>query len=640
VISSNSSSSRKSSRSNATSAQLRIALAGNPPVVSIERNAEVEQAFWNAIGRNIAPGATTRVDDHEIYVPLDLFLGSRNWLGQALGTYNSDANISDEVLSLLRRGDDERDEVTRLLRSAATPLAESEVADLLRAGGFKRRLKDFQLRDLAVILSLSHGANFSVPGAGKTTVAYATFAAERVRERVSRLLVVAPLSAFDAWFEEAGECLEPPPNVRRFGERVLPGTDVLLVNYQRLAARYDRIAAWVQAAPCQVILDEAHRMKRGRSGEWGSACLRLAHLAVRRDILTGTPAPQHPNDFAALLDFVWPQQSGRILPRAARQTNPPDDVMSEVSRRLQPLFARTKKDELGLDDPDLKVEVVHMKPLQAEIYQALRTRMRSVVQATARDRVAFGDMGSVVMYMIEAATNPALLASAVGGQPSPTQWPPNPIPAGSSLAERVLHYSEHEVPRKFEVLAAMVAANAAAERKTLVWSNFIANLIDLAERILAPYAPAVIHGGVPSGELTAAVITRESELQRFREDPRCQVLIANPAAMSEGVSLHHACHDAIYVDRTFNAGHHLQSIDRIHRLGLPAGTDTRITFLVSAGTIDETVDDRVRVKAERLSEMLSDPNLVTMALPDEDAYGSWVDADDIDALFAHLSGDS
>jgi SNF2 family DNA or RNA helicase len=573
-------------------------------------------------------------------VPLDLFLGARNWLGQALSTYSCDAEISDDVLELLRRGDEEREEVARLLNAEATTLAEDELRALLAAGGFVRALKHFQLRDLELILSLSHGANFSVPGAGKTTVAYATFAAERARGRVSRLLVVAPLSAFDAWLEEAAECINPAPKVRRFEERVPAGTEVLLVNYQRLAARYDTIASWVQEESCHTILDEAHRMKRGRNGEWGAACLRLAHLAVRRDVLTGTPAPQHPNDFAALLDFVWPQQSARILPRAARQTNPPDDVMQEVSRRLQPLFARTKKDELGLKDPDLKVEVVHMKPLQSEIYQALRTRMRSVVQATARDRLAFADMGSVVMYMIEAATNPALLAPAIGGQPSATQWPPVPIPAGSTLAERVLHYSEHEVPRKFEVLAALVAANARRGRKTLVWTNFIANLRDLAERVLLPYSPAVVHGGVPSVDPAPGVVTRESELERFRTDDRCQVLIANPAAMAEGVSLHHTCHDAIYVDRTFNAGHYLQSIDRIHRLGLPPGTETRIRFLVSAGTVDDTVDDRVRVKAERLSQMLSDPNLVTMALPDEDSYGSWVDDDDFDALFAHLSSGS
>jgi len=128
--------------------------------------------------------------------------------------------------------------------------------------------------------------------------------------------------------------------------------------------------------PTRVILDEAHRMKRGRSGEWGSACLDLSHLAVRRDLLTGTPAPQHPTDFIALLDFLWPHQATQILPRAAQQVNPPDTVMADVSRRLRPLFARTRKDELGLDPPTLQVELVEMKPLQAEIYAGVRHHRR------------------------------------------------------------------------------------------------------------------------------------------------------------------------------------------------------------------------------------------------------------------------
>ena len=115
------------------------------------------------------------------------------------------------------------------------------------------------------------------------------------------------------------------------------------------------------------------------------------------------------------------------------------------------------------------------------------------------------------------------------------------------------------------------------------------------------------------------------------------VLLANPAAMSEGVSLHHECHDAVYVDRTFNAGQYLQSLDRIHRLGLPPGIDTTMTFLVCTDTIDEVVDDRVRTKADRLATMLRDPDLVTMALPDDEDYGEWIEVVDLDALLAHLS---
>jgi SNF2 family DNA or RNA helicase len=182
----------------------------------------------------------------------------------------------------------------------------------------------------------------------------------------------------------------------------------------------------------------------------------------------------------------------------------------------------------------------------------------------------------------------------------------------------------------------MIADNARQGRKTLVWSNFIANLEELAKRVLAPYEPALIYGAIPSSPKETDFVTRESEISRFRHDERCKVLLANPAAMSEGISLHQECHDAIYLDRTFNAGQYLQSIDRIHRLGLKRDVETRITFLLTSGTIDEAIDRRVRLKADRLSQMLSDPNLVIMALPDADDYGEWVETNDLDSLFSHL----
>src|ERR1039458_4341723 len=51
--------------------------------------------------------------------------------------------------------------------------------------------------------------------------------------------------------------------------------------------------------------------------------------------------------------------------------------------------------------------------------------------------------------------------------------------------------------------------------------------------------------------------------------------------------------------------------------GMSPDQDTQITFLVMSNTIDEVVDGRVREKAERLGDMLNDPDIVTMALPDE-----------------------
>ena len=601
------------------------------------RSVNVPAALWNSLGRNIAAGQTRTDIDGSLRVPVGRFLASRNWLGQALTTHACAVDIAPDLAALLERGSAERAEIDALMKAPRATAAHTDLASDLMAAGFKRDLKPFQYRDLAHLLALSHGANFSVPGAGKTTVAYALHALERGRGRVSRMLVVAPLSAFAAWGDEMGECFTEPLRVARLTERGALRADVVLVNYQRLATSYEQIVGWVIDSPTHVILDEAHRMKRGKVGEWGRACLDLAHLATRRDILTGTPAPQHPSDFIALIDFIWPHQSTRILPEAARRAEPPPTTMSAVSARLSPLFTRTTKAELDLKAPDRRVEFVTMKPLQGEIYDALRTKMRHATNVHPRDRAKWGQMGEVVMYLLEAASNPALLARAVTGADGVNlQWPSLAIPPHSDLGEKVLHYGQHEVPAKFEKLITMVAANASGGRKTLVWSNFVGTITTLAEELLVPYGPAVVHGAVPSAAEDVEYTTREGELRRFREDPDCFVLLANPAAMSEGVSLHHQCHDAIYVDRTFNAGQYLQSVDRIHRLGLAPGTETRIRFLVSRDTVDETVDERIRTKAERLSVMLSDASLVTMALPDEEAYGEWVEPDDLDLLLQHL----
>ncbi|MHB2001654.1 MAG: SNF2-related protein [Solirubrobacteraceae bacterium] len=604
-------------------------------MLSVDAEASVE--MWNALGRNISPDRAQLLDDRHLSVPIERLLVSRNWLGQLLTTYGCALDVTLAVQELLDRQDRERQHVDEALAGQIEP---ADFAASLQASRFIRDMRAFQQRDLAQLLALRHGANFSVPGAGKTTVAYALYETLRQREHVEQLLVVAPISAFDAWETEADICLDPTPVVKRLDRRPAARAEVVLVNYQRLSGRrFDHIAEWVQRRPTHLILDEAHRMKRGRRGEWGAACLDLAQLAVRRDVLTGTPAPQSAADFVALLDFLWPEQSRRIVPQSALASVPDDSALQLMSHRLRPLFARTRKDELGLRRPCLHVECAPMKPLQERIYAALRTRMARVVRAGGRDQATLSRMGAVTMYLLQAASNPGLLAAALGTDQPPTRWPSVALPASSDIADLIRRYGQHEMPAKFDKLATMIAANAGQDRKTLVWSNFVGNLQDLG-RVLAPHQPATIHGGIPSGRAPVGRATREQELDRFRHDDYCMVLLANPAAMSEGISLHHDCQDAIYVDRTFNAGQYLQSLDRIHRLGLAETTTTRMTFLACPTTIDETVDRRVRIKAERLGALLNDEDLVTMALPDEEeGYGEWIDADDLDELFAHLVDD-
>lgn len=504
-----------------------------------------------------------------------------------------------------------------------------------------RALKDFQVAQSDRLWEMRHGANFSVPGAGKTTVTLALHLRERAEGRAERLLVVGPLSAFESWEEESNAIIDPPLSTTRWTGPMERDADVVIVNYQRLRSALPDLVAWMSGRKVHLVIDEAHRAKRGTLGEWGRALTALAPLAARRDILTGTPAPNHPKDLVALLDLLWPGgMATRSLPQTAMATEPTSASMTAMGRAISPLYVRATKQDLRLP-PVMYVSVpVRMGDLQQAIYDAMLRRYAGLLDLGAVDADMFGRMGEVTMYLIQAASSPQLLSAAT--DPSRTyRYPPLAIPPGSALARMIETFADHEVPSKIAEACKIVFRNAneTPSRKTLIWSNFPANLLML-ENQLAALQPALIYGGVPSIEdADPEVRTRESELRRFRTDDNCKVLLANPAAMAEGVSVHHDCHDAIYIDRTFNAGQYLQSLDRIHRLGLPEGTETRFFLLTSEGSIDDRIEQRLKAKVTRLGQMLDDRGLVRMALPDDENTGEWLDDDlDIAEVLQHLGG--
>src|SRR5207302_3988173 len=145
---------------------------------------------------------------------------------------------------------------------------------------------------------------------------------------------------------------------------------------------------------------------------------------------------------------------------------------------------------------------------------------------------------------------------------------------------------------------------------------FVRNVEYVTER-LADLGALYIHGGVDAGDEDDDE-TREGKIRLFHDDDSRRILVANPAAASEGVSLHRVCHHAIYLDRTFNAAHYLQSVDRIHRLGLPQTQVTTVEVLEAADTIDQRVSLRLKAKIEAMSRILNDPGLAALAYDPED----------------------
>jgi SNF2 family DNA or RNA helicase len=481
------------------------------------------------------------------------------------------------------------------------------------------QLTDFQKRDLERLLSMRHGANFSVPGAGKTRVALGFYSHLRQEDRVTKVLVVAPKSAHESWVNETQSSFSEGRKVSVYTGGPLPECDVLVVNYERLASARTPLTTFLTKNRALLVLDEAHRMKRGANGVYGAVCLSLGPLAVARLVLSGTPAPNGLSDLKSIFEFVWPGRGSRLLGTGTAE-------WASVSTAVQPLFTRTTKSELGLPPLEVKTKTVALPPLHREIYDALLGQLRSTVSDDER----IDDLGRVIVYLLMAATSPALLAVG-SSQYEPLQFrvPPFEAPRSGLLRSLMAELPRYEMSPKLLEAVAIARENARQGRKTLIWSTFIRNLSTL-HTLMPELSPRMVVGSTSDED-------RSARLKQFREDRNSFVLLSNPATLGEGVSLHHECHDAVYIDRDFAAGRFLQSLDRIHRLGLPNDVQTKATVLVAESTIDELVAARLTMKLSWMSTALDDQSLSSLAdLEEERETAGVIDASDSAAVWEYL----
>ncbi|QRR11622.1 DEAD/DEAH box helicase [Burkholderia sp. MS455] len=503
--------------------------------------------------------------------------------------------------------------------SAAESVSREQLEARLAKVGFARNLTENQARNVGKLVALSAAATFSVPGAGKTTEALAFFA-YKARES-ERLLVLGPKNAFAAWDEQIQKCLPQfgsDPFVRLRGgrdkiEKLLSADPkLMLLSYQQLARVPDLIAAHIARHKTFVYLDESHRIKSGTTKQTARAVLGLSHLPAGKLIMSGTPMPQAFDDLVPQFAFLYPEIE--VTP-------------VNVIDKIKPVYVRTNKKELGLPDVTRRAIVLQMAPLQRELYKLMRSEVAREARSalTIRNKQALRALGRSVSRLLQFVSNPSLLAADLSF-------------VKPELYQAVL--AEGDGP-KLRYVIKRTRELTAEGHKVLIWSSFVRNVEYLAEKLI-DLGAVYIHGKVDAGEDDDDE-TREGKIKLFHLDSNTQVMIANPAAASEGVSLHKVCHHAIYLDRTFNAAHYLQSEDRIHRLGLEPDENTFVEIVQCEDTVDETVQSRLNVKIERMAKALEDSSLMIdpiaidpTDIEDYDYYSVGLGEGDIEALLGDL----
>ena len=518
-----------------------------------------------------------------------------------------------------------------------------------------RSLYELQLLSAYHLAFSQNACNFSVPGAGKTSVVYGAFAylsnlPADDSKYVDKLLIISPLSAFGPWELEYEECFGEKPSTKRLNGKVSVDekkqylysrtpAKITLLSYNSVPSLKDELIYFLKNNQVMVVLDEAHKIKNTSGGITANGVLDIAQYCSSRVVLTGTPAPNGYEDLYNLYKFIWPTK--KVIPFEIYQLKDmskqeSDSRVETLLNAVAPFFIRVKKSYLGIPmATEHEPIIVPMGSAQRRIYDVIEKKYMNEIVSSKDNSFKQDLIKARLIRMMQAATNPNLLSVPLQQFANNEGFDAKEVVEDSSLIKEVLEYSKNETPAKFIKAKELIEKIIASGGKVVVWAIYVKNILDFQEYLLENGIDCrTLYGATPVAtgdeEDDDTIETREKIIAEFhKEDSSFKVIIANPFAVSESISLHKVCHNAIYMERSFNAAHFIQSKDRIHRYGLKPGIETNYYYLLSEDSIDSVINNRLRAKEERLREIIE-----SMPIPLFSNVELETGDDDIKALIA------
>lgn len=433
-------------------------------------------------------------------------------------------------------------------------------------------------------------------GLGKTLSVLSYFFTLRREDGYKRLLVVCPNSLTRNWVREAtswfpelkatvlsGDKADKAWTLRLLREGALT-SDVVVVNYEGVRLPYvtPELAEIASSERTLLCVDESQRVKNPQAKTF-KALASIAPRCERRVLLSGTPTPKDVSDLWAqmkLLDggrrfgksfYKWlgtVAELGTEYSEFAVKKFIDFEVNEAIYRAQEIMLRRRKEKVVDLPAKTFTLREVEMSGSQLERYEEIREGLMLRMRSTSGEQFVREITNILEEYLraVQVASNPRLIDP---------QWKGDPV--------KFLELDEivNEVVRE-------------QGQKIVVWTNYLGNIRELTERYrdlgAAPF----------SGEVSAA--EREKTVRAFQTEDTPRVLVAVPAAGGVGITLT-AAQTAVYIDKTWNAEHWMQSVDRIHRIG-QRGTVNVISLLSSK--VDEMIHWNLRRKEQGQADVLGD----------------------------------
>ena len=379
-------------------------------------------------------------------------------------------------------------------------------------------------------------------GLGKTVQAVAAAALLRRLGRAERVLVVTPSSLQGEWEEQ----------IRRFTRlplRVLNGTRTersaayyrdtacffTIVTYDAMLT--DSLEVNERLRPEVVILDEAQRIKN-----WNTkTALAVKRLQSRYAwVLTGTPLENRIDELYSLVSFLDPTIFGPLF-RFNREFYEFDERgrprgyrnLDELRGRIRPVLLRRRKADVETELPNL-VERTFLVPMSDSQWHAYQTHEAVVSRLLASNRRR--PLADPQRERLMREMNMLRMIC-------------------DSLY--ILNPESSACPKLDEMARILSECMANPEVKVLIfseWERMLELVGDLCRRLRIEFASHT--GSISAGQ-------RRQEVQRFRDDPTCRVLLSTDTG-GVGLNLQNAS-IVINCDQPWNPARLEQRIARAWR---------------------------------------------------------------------------
>ncbi|NPE28629.1 DEAD/DEAH box helicase [Methanococcoides sp. SA1] len=439
-----------------------------------------------------------------------------------------------------------------------------------RSYDYSPKTKPFPHQEEAIMFIDEHKnvAVFDEQGLGKTKIIIDSLSNEIEKNSIKSALIICKKSLMNNWKEEIEfhshltSVIIQESKIRRGNLFTFP-VHFMIISYETALNEMRAIKQLLSIKNMAVVLDESHKIKNLQS-KITQAMHEIAPFAKQRIILSGTPVANKPEDLWAQFYFL---DQGDLLGenfldfKMKYKFNHNEDINSNQASLFKQLkneiekksIRRLKKDVLELPDKIYKNILVPLSEQQQNIYDELNEEL--LVEITGmNDQQIIDDTENILKKLLRL-----------------TQVASNP---------KLINQKYIEEPAKYTILDKEINNIIESNEKVIIWTSFVGNIIILKKRY-ERYGAETIYGKMTTDERNIAI-------KKFKQDDNCKILIANPAAAREGLTLTIA-NNAIYLDRNFNLVDYLQSQDRIHRIS--QNKKCNILLLLGKNTVDEYINE-------------------------------------------------